>query len=236
MIYSSQQIETITQSVLRELRSRGVTVATAHRGSQSGTPASSAAVEANQSMGDSKAASVAVTARVVTEDTLAAVQAAGRTVSIPAGAVITPSGHDYIRRHSVSVHVSSGASKSAGMGTLLVIGTCASAEAAARAANWKSLDAGCEPDAAWKSRKHLAGPVVCCGGNPSIVACLLNRDNNVRAAVVDARTDLTTLAAAMNPQVVCLDSVGWSFASYLRLFRQLGNADMSAPKKWKELR
>ena len=236
MIYSSQQIETITQSVLRELRSRGVAVATAPRGSESISPSQPTAVEAKQSEADSKGASVVVTANVVTEDTLTAVQAAGRVVNIPAGAVITPSGHDYIRRHSVSVNVSSGASKSGGIGTLLVIGTCASAETAARAAEWKSLDAGCEPDAAWKSRKHLSGPVVCCGGNPSIVACLLNRDNKIRAAVVDARTDLTTLAATMNPQVVCLDSVGWSFASYLRLFRQLANADMSAPKKWKELR
>ncbi len=222
MTFSSQQVEAITRSVLRELQSRGVAIAAARNMS-----------------GDHSAGSVAPAAvlqqKVITEDTLAAANAAGHSLSIPAGAIITPSGHDYIRRNAVSI--SSGLPVAPGtIGVLVAVGSCSAASSAAAAANWTVDSTGCEFDAAEKATNAaMRHPVVCCGGQPSIVACLVNRDASFRAALVTQNTDIDVLVSAMNPQVICLDSAGWTFTELRRLFRQMSATDNAAPAGWKEI-
>ena len=93
-MFSSQQIELITQGVLQELRSRGVVVTAAD------ATASDSSVDAVPKV---TANAVEVSTTVLTEDSLAAINAAGQTLSVPYGAVITPSGHDYIRRHGITI-------------------------------------------------------------------------------------------------------------------------------------
>ncbi|MCP4171751.1 MAG: hypothetical protein GY758_13365 [Fuerstiella sp.] len=223
MTFSSQQIEAITQSVLRELHARGVV--------------SAAAVAARNTSDDTSAAPVAVLQqKVITEDTLAAADAAGHSLAIPAGAVITPSGHDYIRRHAVSISSGLPSASTATTGTLISVGDCTAASSAAAAANWTIVAAGCEFEAAAEAEQVTERhPVACCSRQPSIAACLVNRDSSIRAAVVTQNTDMNLLFSAMNPQVICLDSNGWTFTELRRLFRRISAVSRATPAGWKEL-
>ena len=224
MTFSSQQIEAITQSVLRELHARGVVNAAAR----------------NTSVDTSAAPVIVLQQKVITEDTLSAAGAAGHSLAIPVGAIITPSGHDYIRRHAVRISSglpsSSAAAAAATTGTLISVGDCSAAVSAAAAANWTIVTAGCEFEAAAASEKLTPGhPVACCSHQPSIAACLVNRDSSVRAAVVTQATDMDLLVSVMNPQVICLDSNGWTFTELRRLFQQMASTTNATPAGWHEL-
>ena len=225
MTYTESQIEAIVQSVLRELSSRGVAVAGA-----SGC-ASVADVKPTTAAG----VEIGLNDRVITEELLTAHVAAGKVIVRP-DAVITPSGHDFIRRSGIAVTRGSANSAKAAAGTVFAIGDCASVTAAAASVGWITKKAGCEFDAAEKSTP-LVGmqPVVCCGGEASITACLLNRNTNTRAAVVNPTTDPARLIKKMNPQAICLNSAGWSFVDVTRLLRTLSDVSKAAPDKWKEL-
>ena len=231
-MFTTAQIEAITASVLRELASRGVAVGANPR---SGTRHSSVSAVSPKS-GDS---GYVIADKVVTEDALVAAGAAGQTVSLPVGAIITPSGHDYIRRHGVTVTsgISQSVAAKSASGLLIAIGNRRgdSAVPAASSAKWQVVKAGCEFDAAGKATKQNQSPIVCSGGEASVTACLVNRNANIRAAVITQNTDIKLLSSVMNPQVLCLDSSGWSFAALLRLFRQLSVSNSAAPAGWKEV-
>ena len=173
--------------------------------------------------------------RVVSENVLITANAAGRAISLSPGAVITPSGRDYIRKNAVRMASDVGGKNNGAVsGTFIVIGG-SSTSSAASAAGWKTVTATTEFEAATlASEKLTTGLVTSFGGEPSVVACLLNRNPAVRCAVVTRTTNLMTLSSVMNPQVVCLDSTGWSFAELLRLLRGLTLSSM-VPKHWKEL-
>lgn len=225
MTYTKTQIEAITASVLRELASRGVAVA-----------ASSSNSKPKASVSNDVASGLPLNDKVVTEEALVAAGAAGKTVSIAAGAIITPSGHDYIRRNGVVVssHIGSSIATSTG-GILIAIGHSSSAISAAATAKWELVSAGCEFDAASKATQQNSRPIVCTGGEQSITACLINRKADLRAAVVTQNTDIKHLTSVMNPQVLCLDSSAWPFAAMLRLFRTLSAVSSTTPADWKEL-
>ena len=212
MNFSSQQIEAITQSVLRELQSRGVAIA---------APALTASTSA--------------LGKVITEDNLAAAGAAGQKISVPAGAIITPSGHDYIRRHAVTISSNLPVDRIAATGLVIIVGNCSAAVTAAETAKWSTVSATCEFDAARQAQSKILQPVVCCGGEPSITACLLNRDTKLRSAIVTQKTDIGQLNSVMNPQVICLDSSGWTVTELLRLFRQMSAIDRTTPANWQEI-
>ncbi len=230
MKFSSNQVDTITASVLRELRSRGVTVAAGR--STSPTPTARPSLRTSS---ESLTDHVGLKEKVVTEDSLIAANAAGRQISIPAGAIITPSGHDYIRRNGVVITSSVAGKQSTGTetGTVVIVGDCSAAKSTAGTAGWQIISAGCERDAAAQSRKLLSQPIVCCGGEASITACLLNRNRDIRAAVVGAATDVSRLTAAMQPNVLCLESA-WAFSQLLKLLRGFSGSQ-TKPASWKEL-
>lgn len=224
MNLNSQQIEMVTAGVLQELRSRGVIASTANSGASTAETVAVADTECAVPAG-----------QVITEECLVRLSAAGRTVAIPPTAIITPSGRDYIRQHGISVKRGTKASLQ-GSGTLLTIGDCPSAVSAAGVAGWQSESADCEWSAARLTLSQIEsnGRVVCCGGQPAIVSCLLNRDPNCRAAVITPGAAHRQLVELMNPQVWCLSPEGWSFAELLHLFRASGLTDVSAPSNWRE--
>ena len=179
--------------------------------------------------------SLTIAAKVVSEDILVAARAAGRTIVLQAGAIVTPSGKDYIRKNGVTV-AGSALNKPATVstGTFIVIGSNSTCQSAASATGWKTAEVGNEHDAAMVAVQSLKnGITVTCGGEPSVVACLLNRNPDVRAAVITTATNLITLTTVMSPQVVCLDSSGWSFGDILKLLRSLSGANR--PQGWKEI-
>ncbi|MEQ9410529.1 MAG: hypothetical protein RIK87_22530 [Fuerstiella sp.] len=239
MNFSSEQIERITQSVLRELVSRGVVVA-APRPAESRTssvrPPQGSGQPGQPDRTEQKTQNgVRLNAQVITEELLAGVQAAGRTISLSPGAIITPSGHDFIRRHGVTVSRNGTAAATPTTGVLFVVGECESAISAATTAGWVVKRTGCEFDAA-RQAMSLNGtkPAVCCGGEASVTACLLNRNVSVRAAVVTPTTNVERLVRHMNPQIVCLNAGGWSFVDMTRLLRQLAVATTATPQGWRE--
>lgn len=220
MNISAEYIDQIVQNVMREMQTRVPMMDV------------SAPVETRQT---AAAETLQIGSRVVSENVLTSANAAGRAITLAAGAVITPSGRDYIRKNGVRLVSDVGLKNSASNGgTFISIGDITTSSAAA-AAGWKMLTAPTEFGAATLASEKLAtGIVTSFGGEPSVVACLLNRNPAVRAAVVTRTTNLATLTSVMNPQVVCLDSTGWSFAELLRLLRGLSMSSV-IPKQWKEI-
>ena len=231
-MFTRAQIEAITASVLRELASRGVAVAPASSLNPSPTVMRSAGSAIGSPVGS--ALLVELDQRVISEDVLAAANASGKSITIPAGAIITPSGHDFIRRNGVTVTSVLSAGHSTTAGAVILIGTSFTAKSAANTAKWTIVAAGCERDAAKKALKQLPKPVVCCGGEPSVTACLLNRDHKLRVAVVTPNTDVSRLARVMNPQAICLDAASWSSAQLIKVLKTMSPGS-TAPTSWKEL-
>jgi hypothetical protein len=224
MTIDATYIDQIVQNVMREMRSRTTVAA-----------ASAPVANANLAV-TSNSTSLQIAARVVSEDILVAAKAAGRSIALQPGAIVTPSGRDFIRKHNVTITGSSPAKTSvATTGSFIAVGAIPTCQSAASAAGWKVIAAGSEFEAAEVARKTLtAGLVVSCGGEPSVVACLLNRSAEVRAAVITKATNLLTLTTVMSPHVVCLDASGWSFGDILKLLRSLAVVS-HAPATWNEL-
>jgi uncharacterized protein with beta-barrel porin domain len=220
MTLNSQLIDEVVRNVMREL---DLSQASPAAVPTSGLPPTSAPVELTQ--------------RVITEDVLARQTGPGGTIVIPVGAVMTPSGKDYIRRHGISVSSSSQTATSHSTGGLaLVVGDIQGLSAPAASAGWTVMTAAGDFDAANQVAQECRDqPVVCCSTQPSVIACLVNRNTQRRAAVVTSRTCLTELFNDMNPDTVCLTTVGWSFSQLLRMLKQLSGQSPAVPSGWKEL-
>ena len=223
MTISAQFIDQIVQSVMREMQTRVPMI-------------DAAAPTVTKSSAETKTETLQIRSRVVSENVLIIANAAGRAISLQPGAVMTPSGREFIRKNKVRMTSPVGGKiSSPGVGTFIAVGASSTIHAAAAAAGWNTIAASTEFDAAGVAAENLGGGIVtCCGGEPAIVACLLNRSSAVRAAVIARTTNLVTLITVMSPQVVCLDSSGWSFGDILRLLRSL-TAPSSTPGHWKEI-
>lgn len=227
MTVDAAYIDQIVQNVMREMKSRVTVPAVASAPMATSQTKPATATEASTSL--------TIAAKVVSEDILVAARAAGRMIVLQAGAIITPSGKDYIRKNGVTV-AGSALNKPATVstGSFIVVGNHATCQSAASTAGWKTSAVSNEHDAALAASQSLKnGITVTCGGEPSVVACLLNRSPDVRAAVITKATNLITLTTVMSPQVVCLDSIGWSFGDILKLLRSLSAANR--PQGWKEI-
>ncbi|MFN9717546.1 MAG: hypothetical protein ACK58L_02565 [Planctomycetota bacterium] len=227
MTFDAAYIDQIVQNVMREMKSR------VDAASSASAPVSGLQAHANAASEAAKP--VMITSKVISEGVLLAAKAAGNTITLQSGAIITPSGKEYIRKNGVQVSGSTfpHAAKVT-TGVFLVVGSHTVCQSAAAAAGWTVSAVSCEHDAARAALAALtSGITVTFGGEPSIVACLLNRNPDVRAAVITKATNLNTLTSVMSPQAVCLDSSGWSFGDILRLLRSLSAA--SRPHGWKEV-
>ena len=222
MTISTEFIDQIVHNVMREMQTR----------KSSSAPAARMEPIATETPTDK---TISISSRVLSEKVLVTANAAGRAVSLQPGTVITPSGRDYIRKNGVRLTSEVSSTSSASLsGIFVAIGTDTTTSAAS-AAGWKALTASTEFDAANIASQHWSKSVVaCCGGEPSVVACILNRNPAVRAAVITRATNLVSLINVMSPQVVCLDSSGWSFGDILRLLRSLA-APSRTPGHWKEI-
>lgn len=191
------------------------------------------------------AAAIQVHCNVVTEHLLSQLKAEGRLISLTSAAVITPSGRDYIRKNNVRI------SSGIGLGTttpttqgnpqairttgrLIQIGAATAPATAAAIAGWCQVSAASESEALRTLATRNPSQVqLCCGGEPSVLACLLNRDRQVRAAVVSRTTDLKRLSETMSPHVYCVDGSGWSVVDFVQLMKSLRPAN-AAPSGWTE--
>ena len=141
MIIDAAYIDQIVQNVMREMKPRvtvpaavSAPVTTSHAKPVTATEPSTA---------------LTIAAKVVSEDILVAARAAGKTIVLQAGAIITPSGKDYIRKNGVTV-AGSALNKPATVstGSFIVVGNNATCQSAASATGWKTLAVSNELDAA----------------------------------------------------------------------------------------
>ncbi|MCH2212938.1 MAG: hypothetical protein MK110_16670 [Fuerstiella sp.] len=184
----------------------------------------------------SAAGPVELAQRVITEQVLAGQVSEGGAISIPVGAVITPSGRDYIQRRRIHVLHASPASDTSSGGVVFVVGEPDSVSASATSAGWAVMSAACNFDAAEQIAQGCPDrSVVCCSSQPSVVACLVNRNSRRRVAVVNSQTNFSDLLGEMNPDTVCLSVSGWSFTELSRMLKQLSHRDTALPTSWKEL-
>ncbi len=228
MSFDAAYIDQIVQSVLSEIRSQNASGGT----TSVSAPKSTSAAASPQVTATTP---IVLRDRVISEAVLSSAQAGGRTVSLPQGAVITPSGRDYIRKNRVTVSSAVGGASVGVSGLVVSLQTIATVTSAASASGWKVSSTSSIFDAAATVLKEFhAQPVVCIGSEASAVACLVNRDSRIRAAVVGRPELLAMLTSLMNPNVWCLDGAGWSFADYQKLLRSVGR-NAEKPTGWEEL-
>ncbi|MFM7057966.1 MAG: hypothetical protein ACKO2P_13685 [Planctomycetota bacterium] len=252
MALSTDRVEEIVRQVLQQL--------------QAGRTAPSAAAAAAAAPALRSASSVPVVApvttsvpvpasgdavlriadRAVTEAVLQAAGAAGRTVSLVRGAVLTPSGRDFVRRHNVRLSsfvagmttaaaTAAGAAVAVTPGILIVCGRETTARSAATALNWTIREVVDEFTAARTAQEVLPGRrVVCVGCEPAMAACVLNRNASVRAAVLERAHGMERLLERMQPHAVCLQSSGWSLLQLTRLLERL-QRPVRQPAGWVEV-
>ena len=218
MTFSNELIDEVVRNVMRELQLSPTTAA------------------ASSTVGSSTS-SVELSQRVITEDVLAEQIAPGATVVVPTDAVLTPSGRDYIRRHRIVISsVPSVAVSGSFGGLVLVVGDMNSMSSAAKSAGWAIDSVAGNFDAAnLIAQKDAEQRTVCCSDQPSVIACLVNRNTQRRAAVVTSETCLSGLLNDMNPDTVCLSVKGWSFIELRRMLKKLSGNGGALPAGWKEL-
>jgi hypothetical protein len=227
MTLSAEKIDEIVRNVLRELEARRAAPVTAPVSASGKSTEKPASAEASPV--------VVIRGRVISEAVLAASGAAGKTVSLMRGAILTPSGRDYIRKYSVRLSSLLPQPEGSVGGLVLIAGKSPTTQSAAQAAGWKVAAVEEGIAAATAARAASAGQrVICVTEDPSIVACLLNRDSAVRAAVVAGQKGLEKLIRTMHPNVVCLASEGWSFNDLTRLLRLMTSVKGPA-ESWKEI-
>ncbi|MBL8808765.1 MAG: hypothetical protein JNM43_01200 [Planctomycetaceae bacterium] len=228
MSFDAAYIDQIVQSVLSEIRSQNTSGGVASVAAPKATAVAAAPQPVN-------AAPLVIRERVISESVLVTAQAAGRTVSLLQGAVITPSGRDYIRKNRVTLSSGVGSAAVSVTGLVISLRAAATVSAAASATGWKTASTESVFAAAGTViREFQTQPVVCIGDDSSVVACLVNRDTRVRAAVIGRPELVTTLTSVMNPNVWCIDGAGWSFADYQRLLRSVGR-NAEKPTGWEEI-
>jgi len=175
---------------------------------------------------------------VITENTLLAVAAPGSSITVGPRSVLTPSAHDYLRTQNIRwTRDSVEDSSSAGPRRLLIISKEFEDGAAA---DWQMADGQmadglavpCEvqtvpsdAQAAQLAQRQLnnAGGelvVIACAAGAR-VACLANRDSQVRAAVVDSAADAMRLSRVLGANVLCLEAAGKSRFEFQFLVRSV---------------
>lgn len=227
MKLSAEKIDEIVRNVLRELQTRAAVPPT--------TPVQPPAAKPTAASTGRSDDVVVIRGRVVTEDVLAESRVAGKTVSLMRGAILTPSGRDYIRKNAVRLSSILPEPEVSVRGIVLIAGKSQTAQAAAQAASWKVSQVEDSLAAAVAARDAVASVrVLCVTEDPSIVACLLNREATIRSAVLGRSEGFEKLIRRMHPNVVCLSSDGWSFSELTRLLRLMSSFS-GPPDSWKEL-
>lgn len=185
---------------------------------------------------DASAAAGKICAMVITEDTLQQANISGGSIEIPAGAVITPSGREYLRRFAILTRAAGGDRTTSQTGTLFLSGVDPVAQAAAAERGWGVRQHQNDLELAAGVDDLASGPSLCSCDQPNIVACLLNRNARFRVAVIDRQSDVRKLLAVMRPDVLCLAAgTGWTTVGLRRLMQALERLPPQVPDSWCEL-
>ncbi|MFT5323280.1 MAG: hypothetical protein ACI8P0_001129 [Planctomycetaceae bacterium] len=179
--------------------------------------------------------SAQLTDSIVTADLLAE-KSAGRTqISVTSKAVVTPSARDWLRHNKVELirSVASGTAPHAKESDRLVITHSSDQtidrvlEDAARPANggWKRKSVGSADEAAKKVigefRRESSRVIVVLTSEPEVAACLANRNEKVRAAVVADAAAVVRVKSGLDGNVFVVDPTGRSFFELRNILRRI---------------
>lgn len=214
-------IDEIVQRVLSELRT-GVTAA---RPATNGKPPKESAANASPS------AIVAIEAQVVTAEVLAQRPPGASRVRVRRRSILTPSARDFIRAHGLIVeHDTETIATPRRLGwSVIVSRATANVEHALEALRAdiefdrqlageprEAVDAAVGP----LCRGEFAGAVVVTN-EPELVACLANRNERIRAAVVRDAALVERLRISLQPDLLAIDPEGKSQFELKQLIRTI---------------
>lgn len=178
-----------------------------------------------------------LTDSVITADVLAEKVAVGSRIVVGARAIVTPSARDWLRHNNVElIHGASatGATSSVeNQSDRLVITHSVSQtidrvlDDAGRPANggWNRKSVGSADEAANKAigelRREVARLIVVLTDEPEVVACLTNRNEKVKAAVVADAAAVARVKTGLNGNVFVIDPTGRSFFELRNILRRV---------------
>jgi hypothetical protein len=201
-------VDQIVSNVLQEMRARGL--ARPNRTGDDSRPLTEVAPQST----------LHLNSPVITEEVLQTANAAGRKVAFPISAVITPSGREFIRQHRVTITTAAPDDGQPQAGMMVINGDVVAAITAAESSHWSVELQQSDHAVAESAQTHaLQSVVACCCAEPSLVACLINRNADLRAAVLDTQTEIAALISAMQPHVFCFRNSGWSLLQLRKLLR-----------------
>lgn len=232
MNFTREQVESITQRVIQQLRQKGVAVGGVQLRADRITASVSPSTAGSNT--DVANAPISIQSSIITEDVLVSAKVAGKTIAVSASAVVTPSGRDFMRQNSITVSNQVLAAQAAINGIAIVSADSVSVQAALKSSGWPVVKATTDFHAATEAARDSNSTMLCSVQQPSAAACLLNRSQLFRAAVVHPSDDLAALTIDMAPNVVCLNPKGWSIAALMTLLKQLSTKP-NQPSLWKEI-
>lgn len=219
---NSELVERIVQSVLAHLQS----AAPAPRAEP--TPAPPRTQTA-----------LTLSAAVITGELLAEQAKAAKSLIVGKRAVITPSAHDYLRKHNIAWSRADGAAQAASSAPrwrVYVSTATASIDTAIEHANRQGVAitrewSGTSAEAvkhmiASLTRAEIAGAVILTA-EPARAACGANRHHAIRAAELNNTAQLASLRKQLGPNVYCIDPRG---RSPFELRNLLQHAAANAPQ------
>jgi hypothetical protein len=173
---------------------------------------------------------------VITAEVLAENGSGRASITVGPRAIVTPSAHDWLRHHKVKLirGVASATASPAKTSDRLVIVHSADQtvdrvlEDTARQTNggWKRKSVGTADEAASKAigefRRDSSRVIVVLTSEPEVAACLANRNEKVRAAVVADAAAAARVKSGLNGNVFVIDPAGRSFFELRNIIRQIG--------------
>lgn len=234
MTFTTQQVESITQRVIQQLRGRGIAIGVSPASQPARREAQGKTAAVKTSGPASEADVIDIRSKIITEDVLIDAQVAGRLVRFPEGALVTPSGRDYLRLKGVRIADGGSVVAEQLRGVAILSETSVTLLSALKTAGWSAVTATSDFQAATKAAQDCNTAMLLSARQPSVAACLLNRNKAFRAAVVSTSTDWTKLQTVMNPNLICLNPKGWSIAGLVSLLKQLSE-NPQQPAMWQEI-
>jgi hypothetical protein len=176
-----------------------------------------------------------LTDSVITADVLAEKVAGRSKVVVEERAIVTPSARDWLRHNKVElIHGATGASASVEMKSDKLVITQSSSqtidrvlEDAGRKSNggWNRKSVESADEAAKKAigefRRESSRVIVVLTSEPEFAACLANRNEKVRAAVVADAAAVVRVKSRLDGNVFVIDPAGRSFFELRNILRRV---------------
>jgi len=196
---------------------------------------------------------IVLTEKVITAELLEKTCRGAVRLVLGNGAVVTPSGRDFLRQHNVELcreietgsHGGGAKSAAAANWKVIVVHTTkpliGALDDAARLPGiaWQRALAGCDVDAAERATSALcrgeADGAVVFTSRPEVVACRANRNANVRGAAVENTARIRAAQKHLSANLFCIDATEKTRIELRNLLRAAtANGPPAAPRGWRE--